>query len=135
MPGPLSKDRRIRIIDALESGQMSERAAARHFRVGVATVQRLCKLKAETDGLAPRRIGCRGGFKLAPHGETVIAQVRAHPAAPLAQHMTMLAEKGITLGRGGLDRFLRAEGLTYRERHSRPESKSVPMSPQSPKTV
>ena len=116
MASPLSRDLRERIIAAIEQDGFRGQAAARRFKVGVRTVQRLLALYRETGDVAPRRMGYRGGFALAAHEHVVEEQYAAHPDATLDQHRAMLADKGIVVSRSAVDRFLKTLGLTVKKR-------------------
>ena len=67
MAGPYSEDLRLRAVAAVEGG-LSRHKAAERFSVGVSSVIRWCKRKAETGGgRASRSTAAAGGQSYPTH--------------------------------------------------------------------
>lgn len=62
----LSLDLRQRIVDAYENEEGTQAQLAERFKVGIATIERLVRLKRETGSVAPRP---HGGGRTARIGE------------------------------------------------------------------
>lgn len=108
MPKPYSQDLRNRVIDAVERGEMSRRAAARRYEISEsAAVKWLGRF--ERDGSrAPVGRGGHGPSKLMPHRDFLEAARSEKPdAARQALCDRLLAERGVKADTSTMSRFFR----------------------------
>ena len=119
MPKPYSQDLRDRVIDAVERGELSRRAAARHYEVSeLAAIKWLGRF--ELDGSrAPVGHGGHRPAKLMPHRGFIEAARREKPDATLqALCDRLLAERGVKADASMMSRFFRRIGVTFKKRRS-----------------
>jgi transposase len=105
-----SADLRERLLGAIDAG-LPQAEAARLFGVGVSTIKRWRRRRQAMGGVAASpRPGRRR--RIALDAELVlVAQVRAHPDATLAEHCARWEEvTGIRLSRATMSRALRRSG-------------------------
>jgi transposase len=117
MPKPYSQDLRDRVIDAVERGELSRRAAARHYEVSEsAAVKWLGRF--ERDGSrAPVGHGGHRPSKLMPHRVFIEAARREKPDATLQGLCDrLLAERGVKADTSMMSRFFRRIGVTFKKR-------------------
>jgi transposase len=119
MPKPFSQDLRNRVIDAVEKGGMSCRAAARRYEVSESTaikwLERYCR-----EGLrAPVGHGGHPPSALMPHREFLEA-ARAEKSDVTLQELCdrLRSEKGVTADTSMMSRFFRRIGVTLKKRRS-----------------
>lgn len=125
---------RVRVVAFVDEGH-SHRAAARHFRVSPRFVNALIKLRHETGGLEPRRMGNPGRGKLNDVADWVRARIAEKGELTLDALVVELAEhKGVTAHRSGVGKLLHRLGLSHKKRRSRPLSSPVRTSPGSAAT-
>ena len=114
-----STDLRERVVAARERGQ-SAAEIARFFQLSKRSVERYCKLMADTGGIQPKQ---RGGYRrsrLEKHDETLRRWIGDQPDLTLAELQARLARKlkvrlGITALWHGLERL----GLSYKKNAAR----------------
>lgn len=128
MAGPLSRDLRQRIVEAVEGGQ-SRQATAKRFRVSPSCVIKLVQRWRKTGSLEPGQMGGWKEYALAAHEAAVRALIEAIPDLTLEELREALAQKGIHVGRSSIDRFLKARGLSFKKNRSAPPSRLVRTSP------
>lgn len=122
---------RERVADFVDEGH-SHRAAARHFRVSPRFVNELMKLRRETGGLEPRRMGNPGRGKLNDVADWVRGRIADKGEMTLDALVIELRElKGVTAHRSGVGKLLHRLGLSHKKRHSRRQSSTARTSPGS----
>jgi len=127
MPKAYSDDIRVRIVRAVDAGA-SRRSVAAKFEVSVSFVIRLAQQWRTTGSVQVRGTGGRPRHKLEPHAELVARLLAAKRDITLEELRGALAEKGVTVSRSGVDRYLKARGLTRKKRQLMLPSRSVPTS-------
>jgi putative transposase len=115
------------MVGAVEAGA-SRRATAARFGVRPSCVIKLVQRWRRAGTLAPAPV--RGGrrAKLAGHAERVQALLAAAPDSTLAELQASLAADDIDVSPSAISRFLKACGLTRRERPRTPPSRTGRMS-------
>ncbi len=111
-----SSDLRERVYGLIKAGH-SRRAAARQFEVSPSFAVKLAARVASTGSTGPARQGRPpGGGKLAPYRDFLVSRVEAEPDMTMPELAAALeAEHGVSAHPGSISRFLRRQGLTYRE--------------------
>ena len=117
MPKPYSQDLRDRVIDAVERGELSRRAAARHYEVSESAAVKWLE-RFERDGSrAPVGHGGHRPSKLMPHRGFIEAARREKPDATLQALCDRLrAERGVEADTSMMSRFFRRIGVTFKKR-------------------
>ncbi len=128
MPKAYSDDLRVRVVRAVDAGA-SRRSTAGKFEVSVSFVIRLLQQWRATGSVKVRGTGARPRHKLEPHAELVGRLLAAKRDITLDEMCCALAGEGVKASRSGLDRYLRACGLTRKKRLHMPPSRNAPMSP------
>jgi transposase len=132
MPKPYSQDLRDRVIDAGERGEMSRRAAARHYAVSPSVAVKWLE-RVERDG-SREPVGHDGhrASKLAPHRDFLEAARIEKPDVTLqALCDRLLSERGVKADTSMMSRFFRRISVTVkkdprRARAGSPGHKSPP---------
>lgn len=114
MAKPYSEDLRERVKQAVDEGH-THMAVAKMLRIGIATVERYLDRWRRTGSLAPDKFGGHKTHKLSKHADRVKQLVEAEPDQTLAELQAKLADDKIMVSVSGLDRYLKAEGLTYKK--------------------
>lgn len=123
MGKPHPMELRKRVVAFVDEGN-SHRAAARHYRVSPRFVNELIKLRGETGGLEPRRMGNPGRGKLNDVADWVRGRVAEKGELTLDALVVELREaKGVTAHRSGVGKLLHRLGLSHKKRRSRRPSK------------
>ena len=119
MPKPYSQDLRNRVIEAVERGEMSRRAAARRYAISESAAVKWLE-GFELDGSrAPVGHGGHRPSKLMPHRGFIEAARREKPDATLqALCDRLLAERGVEADTSMMSRFFRRIGVTFKKRRS-----------------
>ena len=115
MPKPYSRDLRDRVIDAVEKGAMSRRAAARRYEISKFVAIKWLE-RVERDGSrAPVGHGGHRASKLMPHREFLEA-VRAEKSDITLQALCdrLLSERGVKADTSMMSRFFRRIGVTFK---------------------
>ena len=128
MPKAYSQDLRVRIVRAVDGGA-SRRSTAAKFEVSVSFVIRLVQQWRATGSARIRGTGGRPRHRLEPHAELVDRLLAAKRDITLEELRSALADEGVAVSRSGVDRYLKARGLTRKKRLRTPPSRSVPTSP------
>ena len=128
MPKAYSDDLRVRVVRAVDAGA-SRRSVAGKFEVSVSFVIRLVAQWRASGSAGVRGTGGRPRHRLEPHGELVDRLLAANRDATLEELRTALAGEGVSVSRSGVDRYLKARGLTRKKRRRTPPSRSAPTSP------
>jgi transposase len=128
MPRAYSDDLRVRIVRAVDAGA-SRRSTAAKFEVSVSFVIRLVRQWRMTGSTKVRGTGGRRRHRLEPHGELVDRLLAARRDITLEELRRALADEGVAVSCSGVDRYLKARGLTRKKRQAMPPSRSVPTLP------
>lgn len=128
MPKAYSDDLRVRIVRAVDAGA-SRRSTATKFEVSVSFVIRLMQQWRATGSSRIRGTGGRPRHRLEPYAELVDRLLAAKRDITLEELRGALAGEGVTVSRSGVDRYLKARGLTRKKRQHMPPSRSVLMLP------
>lgn len=123
MAKPYSEDLRERVKQAVDEGHPHQ-AVASMFKIGIATVERYLARWRRTGSLAPDKFGGHKTHKLAKHADKVQRLVAAEPDQTLAELQAKLAKDKILVSVSGLDRYLKAAGLTYKKNTVRNRAKA-----------
>ena len=128
MPKAYSEDLRDRVVRAVAAGA-SRRSTAAKFEVSVSFVIRLVQQWRTTGSARVRGTGGRPRHRLEPHAGLVDRLLAAKRDITLEELRQALAAEGIVVSRSGVDRYLKARGLTRKKRQAMPPSRSAPTSP------
>lgn len=123
MAKPYSEDLRERVKQAVDEGH-PHMAVAKMLRIGIATVERYLERWRRTGSLAPDKFGGHKTHKLSKHADRVKQLVEAEPDRTLVELQAKLAEDKIMVSVSALDRYLKAEGLTYKKNAVRHRTKA-----------
>ena len=127
MPKAYSQDLRDRVIDAVERGEMSRRAAARRYEISEFVVIKWLE-RVERDGSRePVGHGGHRASKLAPHRDFLQA-ARTEKTDVTLQALCdrlSLAERGVKADTSMMSRFFRKIGVTFKKRPSSRASRIV----------
>ena len=117
MPKPYSQDLRDRVIDAVERGAMSRRAAARRYEISESVAIKWLE-RLERDGSRePVGHGGHRASKLMPHRDFLQAARAEKPDITLqALCDRLLAERGVKSDTSMISRFFRRSGVTFKKR-------------------
>lgn len=122
----LSKDLRVRVIEAVEAGASRRQAAAR-FGVGVSSAIRWVQEWRESGRTSPRQQGGdRRSGRIEAHAELLLAEIEAHPDRTLAELQALLArERGVIVSNSTVWRFCERHGITHKKSPATPASRSA----------
>jgi len=110
-----SQDLRERVLAAVDGG-LRVREVAPLFKVSIAYVYKALERRAATGEVAARRGGGSRPPKLAGHEAALLAHVRSHPDATLAELRRWLFEtRGVSVSSGGLWKGLERLGWTLKK--------------------
>ena len=119
MPKPYSQDLRDRVIDAVERGEMSRRAAARRYAISESVAVKWLE-RVERDGSRePVGHGGHRPSKLTPHRiffSGCADREARHHAQALCDRL--LSERGVKADTSMMSRFFRRIGVTFKKRPS-----------------
>jgi transposase len=117
MPKPYSQDLRDRVIDAVERGEMSRRAAARRYAISESVAVKWLE-RVERDGSRePVGHGGHRPSKLTPHRDFLEAARTGKPDITLqALCDRLLSERGVKADTSMMSRFFRRIGVTVKKR-------------------
>jgi transposase len=121
-----SQDLRDRVIDAVTTGGMSRRAAARRYAVSESTAIKWLGRYRRDGARAPT--GRRGHRRsaLMPHRDFLEAARAEKPDITLeALGRRLLAERGVKADTSMLSRFFRRIGVTLKKRPSSPANRGA----------
>ncbi len=119
MAKPHSQDLRDRVIDAVQRGELSGRAAARRYEISESVAIKWLE-RVERDGSrAPVGHGGHRPSKLMPHREFLGAARTEKPDITLqALCDRLLSERGVKADTSMMSRFFRRIGVTFKRRPS-----------------
>jgi transposase len=116
MSTPLSLDLRVRVLAAVSCG-LSHRQAGERFGVSAASVSRWRALERERGDAKPKPMGGdQRSHAIEAHGESILSLYGARPDVTLQELRAALAERGVSVGYGGLWRFFDRHGITLKKR-------------------
>ena len=126
MPKPYSQDLRDRVIDAVERGEMSRRAAARRYEISESVAIKWLE-RFERDG--SREAVGHGGHrasKLMPHRDFLqAARTEKTDITLSALCDRLLCERGVKSDSSMMSRFFRRLGVTFKKRRSSRASRTA----------
>ena len=119
MAKPYSQDLRDRVIDAVERGKMSRRAAGRHYEVSESAAIKWLERVERHGSREPVGHGGHRASKLLPHRDFLEA-ARAEKSDITLQALCdrLLAERGVKADTSMMSRFFRKIGVTFKKRAS-----------------
>jgi transposase len=117
MPKPYSQDLRDRVIDAVQRGGMSRRAAARRYEISESIAVKWLE-RVERDGSrAPVGHGGHRASKLMPHREFLeAARTEKSDITLQALCERLLSERGVKADTSMMSRFFSRIGVTFKKR-------------------
>jgi transposase len=117
MAKPYSKDLRDRVIEAVERGKLSRRAAARHYEVSESVAIKWLERLERHGSREPVGHGGHRASKLMPHRDFLEA-ARAEKSDVTLQALCdrLLAERGVKADTSMMSRFFRRIGVTVKKR-------------------
>lgn len=126
MPKPYSQDLRDRVIDAVERGGMSCRAAARRYEISESAAIKWLERYRREGSRAPVGHGGHRPSALAPH-RTFLEAARADKPDGTLQDLCnrLWSERGVKADTSMMSRFLRRIGVTLKKRLSSRASRIV----------
>ena len=129
MAKPYSEDLRARVVAAIEAGATRPEVADQ-YRVSLSSVGRFVRLDRETGSVSAAKFGGYKEFALAGHEALVRQLVAKQPDITLAELVTQLAKKKITIGKSSVSRFLHHLKLSFKQKVCGPPSRIDRTSPQ-----
>ena len=115
MAKPYSEDLRARVVAAIEAGATRPEVADQ-YSVSLSSVGRFVRLDRETGSVSAAKFGGYKEFALAGHEALVRQLVAKQPDITLAELVTQLAKKKITIGKSSVSRFLHHLKLSFKKK-------------------
>ena len=117
MPKPYSQDLRNRVIDAVERGEMSRRAAARRYEISRSVAIKWLERVERHGSREPVGPGGHPAANQKPHPDFLEA-VRAQKNDVTLQALCdrLLCERGVKSDTSMMSRFFRRLGVTFKKR-------------------
>ncbi len=106
---------RVRVVAFVKEGH-SHREASRHFRVSPRFVNNMIILEQSSGSLTPPRQGHPLGGKLTEHGEWIAERFAQNGDLTLDELCAELAERGVSVHRATVGRFLHQLGLSNKKK-------------------
>jgi transposase len=106
---------RVRVVAFVKEGH-SHREASRHFRVSLRFVNNMIILEQSSGLLTPPRQGHPLGGKLTEHGEWIADRLAQNGDLTLDELCAELAERGVSVHRATVGRFLHQLGLSNKKK-------------------
>jgi len=127
MARAFSEDLRSRVLAASKSG-MSARSAAARFGIGISTAIAWIA-SARLGQTSPAKQGRSGGSRLDAHEDFIVSMIEDAKDITLNEMVArLLDERGVRIGRSGLDVWLRRKGFTFKKRPHMHWSRNAPIS-------
>ena len=115
----LSKDLRVRVVEAVLAGS-SRRQAATRFGVSASSAIRWSELWHERgDVSAKPQGGDRRSDRIEAEAAFLLGQVDETPDVTLAELQAMLRERGVSVGTGTVWRFFDRHGISFKKNRAR----------------
>ena len=126
MPKPYSQDLRNRVIDAVERGEMSRRAAARRYAISESVAIKWLERVERHGSREPVGHGGHRTSKLMAHRDFLEA-VRAEKSDVTLQALCdrLLCERGVKSDTSMMSRFFRRLGVTFKNVWPAPFARGV----------
>jgi transposase len=122
-----SSDLRQRVLDAIDGG-LSTHKAAKRFDIGVATAVRWHRAWRDHGEREARKQGPKGGGKLDPHEVFILGLVEAEPDITLVEvGERLVAERSISAVPSTIWLFFERRGMTFKKRLHTPPSRNARM--------
>ncbi len=119
MPKPYSQDLRDRVIDAVEHGGMSRRAAARRYQISESVAVKWLERFEQAGSRKPVGHGGHRPSALMPHRDFLEAARIDRPDITLQGLCNrLLSERGVKADASMMSRFFRRLGVTFKKRRS-----------------
>ncbi len=119
MAKPYSQDLRDRVIDAVERGEMSRRAAGRHYEVSGSVAIKWLERLERHGSRKPVGHGGHRASKLMPHRDFLdAARVEQSDITHQALCDRLSAARGVKADTSMMSRFFRKIGVTFKKRPS-----------------
>src|ERR1700704_1859588 len=116
MPKPYSQDLRDRVIDAVERGKMSRRAAARRYEISESVAIKWLERVERHGSREPVGHGGHRASKLAPHRDFLQAARTEKTDITLSTLSDrLLCERGVKSDTSMMSPFLRPRGVTLKK--------------------
>jgi transposase len=116
MPQPYSQDLRGRVIDAVERGEMSRRAAARRYEISEYVAIKWLERVERHGSREPVGHGGHRASKLMPHLDFLqAAQSEKSDITLQALCDRLLSERGVKADTSMMSRFFRRLGVTFKK--------------------
>jgi transposase len=126
MPKRYSQDLRDRVIDAVEKGAMSCRAAARRYEISASVAIKWLERYRREGSREPVGHGGHRRSALAPHRDFLEAARAEKPDSTLQELCQRLwSERGVKADTSMMSRFFRRIGVTLKKRRSLRASRTV----------
>jgi len=120
-------DLRERVVSAIEGG-VSTRQAEERFAIGIATAGTWARLKRATGAVRPAKQGKPRGSVLDGHADFILRALAEAPDTTLDEMVERLQEeRGVTVVRTAVWKFLDRHDQTHKKRPPTPASKSALM--------
>jgi len=122
-----SSDLRERVIDAIDGG-LSTHKAAKRFDIGVATAVRWHRAWRDHGDREARKQGPKGGGKLDAHEAFILRLVEEQADITLVEiGERLVAERSISAAPSTVWLFFERRGITFKKRPHMPPSRTVRM--------
>lgn len=122
-----SSDLRQRVLDAIDGG-LSTHKAAKRFDIGVATAVRWHRAWRDHGQRQARKQGPKAGGKLDPHEVFILGLVETEPDITLVEvGERLVAERSISAVPSTIWLFFERRGITFKKRLHTPPSRSARM--------
>ncbi|MCM2395883.1 IS630 family transposase [Rhizobium sp. S95] len=115
MTRAFSDDLRSRVLAASRDG-MAARSAAARFGIGISTA--IAWIASARQGqMTPAKQGRRGGTRIDAHEDYIVGMIEEAKDVTLNEMVLRLAEeRAVSIGRSGLDVWLRKRGWTFKKK-------------------
>jgi transposase len=118
MAKPYSMDLRERVIARIEAGE-TRRAAAAYFSVSAPSAIRWAQRKRDTGEIAAKPRGGTRPSSLAPHRDWLLSRIAEKPDLTLRAIQAELIARGIPASYGAVQRFFKAERISFKKNAAR----------------
>jgi transposase len=119
MPKPYSQDLRDRVIDAVERGEMSRRAAARRYEISESVAIKWLERVERHGSREPVGHGGHRASKLMPHHDFLqVARAEKSDITLQALCDRLFSERSVKADTSMMSRFFRRLGVTFKKRPS-----------------